>query len=243
LASLLTVAGSRIALVPNRTYVFGRSPECDVPVDDGMCSRQHARVTVGATGRTVVVEDLKSRNGTYVNGERITGRTLLTDGCRLQIGATIYLLSLLEEPQAAEDVLLETGTLAWDQFAPGVTRRRGAVRVPKEERADFSGQLASFPLIDVLNILNRSGRSGTLFVETCDRRARIEIREGQIHNASCGDLRDFDALFHLSKERAGFFWLIETDANCRRTMFGSTDAVLLDLCRTLDEDAATDPTR
>ncbi len=243
MASLLTVAGSRIALVSNRTYVFGRSQDCDVPVDDGMCSREHARITVGTTGQTVVVEDMDSRNGTYVNSARITGRTLLTDGCRLQIGATIYLLSLLEEPRAAQNVLLETGTLAWDQFAPGITRDRGVVRTVNQDKAEFSGQLASFPVIDVLSILNRAARNGTLYVETAEHRARIEIRDGEIHNAVCGEAMDFDALFIMSKERSGFFWLIESDAACKRTMFGSTDHILLDLCRTIDEDAATDPTR
>src|SRR5678815_7892 len=48
--------------------VIGRSPECQIVVDDASISRQHARLRIG---ETCVLTDLGSRNGTLVRGERL----------------------------------------------------------------------------------------------------------------------------------------------------------------------------
>lgn len=50
--------------------IVGRSASCDLAIDNGRLSRQHAKLTL--TGRTLVVEDLDSTNGTFVNNKKIT---------------------------------------------------------------------------------------------------------------------------------------------------------------------------
>ena len=49
--------------------VLGRHPDCDVVLDVGAVSRQHARIT--KSGEDYLVEDLQSRNGTFLNGARV----------------------------------------------------------------------------------------------------------------------------------------------------------------------------
>jgi pSer/pThr/pTyr-binding forkhead associated (FHA) protein len=66
--------------------LVGRLPECDVMIDDALVSRMHARISV--RDQSVVVEDLHSTNGVYVNGARITHSALLREGDRLLIGTT-----------------------------------------------------------------------------------------------------------------------------------------------------------
>jgi pSer/pThr/pTyr-binding forkhead associated (FHA) protein len=68
------------------SLLAGRLPECDVMIDDGLVSRMHARISV--RDDSVVVEDLHSTNGVYVNGARITHSALLREGDRLLIGTT-----------------------------------------------------------------------------------------------------------------------------------------------------------
>jgi pSer/pThr/pTyr-binding forkhead associated (FHA) protein len=68
------------------SMLIGRLPECDVMIDDGLVSRMHARVSV--RDDSVVVEDLHSTNGVYVNGTRITHSALLREGDRLLVGTT-----------------------------------------------------------------------------------------------------------------------------------------------------------
>jgi len=74
------------------SILVGRLPECDVMVDDGLVSRMHARISV--RGDSVVVEDLHSTNGIYVNGARVTHSAILREGDRLLFGTTE--LSLFE---------------------------------------------------------------------------------------------------------------------------------------------------
>ncbi|HEY4235224.1 MAG TPA: SpoIIE family protein phosphatase [Lacipirellulaceae bacterium] len=68
--------------------VIGRSNDCEVPLDVAAVSRRHAAV-LRAEGR-YFIEDLESRNGTYLNEQRIVDRTPLRDGDELLIcGQTI----------------------------------------------------------------------------------------------------------------------------------------------------------
>ena len=76
----------RIRLRP-QGHVFGRSEDADVYIDDPYASEFHARV--GTQNEGVVVHDLGSTNGTYVNGRRITTPTSVTRGDPVQIGKTI----------------------------------------------------------------------------------------------------------------------------------------------------------
>lgn len=64
-------AGERYRLVKERT-IIGRHPGCDIVVDSGAVSRQHAAVVYDEGQHWL--EDLGSRNGTFVNGQRLAER-------------------------------------------------------------------------------------------------------------------------------------------------------------------------
>ncbi len=77
-------AGRSIAVKKN-TLLIGRAEECDVrPLSEDV-SRRHAAVHVGPAD--VWVEDLGSRNGTFVNGARITAKTKVVSGDLIRVGA------------------------------------------------------------------------------------------------------------------------------------------------------------
>jgi pSer/pThr/pTyr-binding forkhead associated (FHA) protein len=68
--------------------ILGREQgSADVVLDDPGVSRRHARVLPKNGG--VIVEDLGSSNGTYVNGQRIAGPVELGAGDEVQLGATV----------------------------------------------------------------------------------------------------------------------------------------------------------
>ncbi|MGB5701648.1 MAG: FHA domain-containing protein [Polyangiales bacterium] len=64
--------------------VVGRGSVCHVTIDDPMLSRRHARIDLSAS--EPVIEDLRSRNGTQLNGRPLHGRATLRDGDRIRIG-------------------------------------------------------------------------------------------------------------------------------------------------------------
>jgi hypothetical protein len=70
---------------------IGRHPDSDVPVAwDGEASRLHAELERIA-GEWTVVDDGRSRNGTFLNGERVLGRRLLADRDVIRVGRTLLL--------------------------------------------------------------------------------------------------------------------------------------------------------
>ena len=83
-----------VHLLGKRTTI-GRTPDNDVPIDAEFISRHHA-VALRAGGKTVI-EDLNSTNGTYVNGQRISRRTL-KDGDLVMLGKTEFRFSVSKAP-------------------------------------------------------------------------------------------------------------------------------------------------
>jgi DNA-binding winged helix-turn-helix (wHTH) protein len=76
----------QIPLLPGENLV-GRDAEARVAIDLGRVSRKHARILVGA-GR-VVLEDLASKNGTFVRGRRIADPVDLEDGDEIGVGPAV----------------------------------------------------------------------------------------------------------------------------------------------------------
>jgi hypothetical protein len=68
--------------------VIGRDPAASISVPFPQTSWQHARLTV--TAARVSIEDLGSKNGTYVRGQRITAPTDLTDGDDVLMGTARF---------------------------------------------------------------------------------------------------------------------------------------------------------
>jgi hypothetical protein len=79
-------APKRFALT-KKTITVGRGTHCDLQILTHFVSREHARLTV--TGSAVVIEDLGSRNGVYVNAVRVD-RHALQQGDLLTIGETQF---------------------------------------------------------------------------------------------------------------------------------------------------------
>lgn len=77
---------------------IGRSREADIPLLDDKVSRVHAGIRL--SDGEFYLKDLKSRNGTYVNGQRVEDTVKIKAGDRIQIGATIF---VLEAASTAED--------------------------------------------------------------------------------------------------------------------------------------------
>jgi DNA-binding winged helix-turn-helix (wHTH) protein len=82
----LVSRGRHIALNAGENKI-GRDPASAVWLDHAGVSRLHARVLV--SDGEVTLEDLRSKNGTHVAGERLTDRVILRDGDRIDIGSEV----------------------------------------------------------------------------------------------------------------------------------------------------------
>ncbi len=89
---------SRLVLRPGE-YLIGRAEDAAIRVEANLVSRQHARLTIDHDHARV--EDLGSSNGTFVNGQPVTGSTRIVPGQRVEVGSAIIELRRL-------DALLDT---------------------------------------------------------------------------------------------------------------------------------------
>ncbi len=82
--ALVSPSGDRrFALPEGSTLVLGREPTSDLPIFDPGVSRRHAEVR--AVGESMFVQDLSSRNGTWLNGQRV-GRAQVNIGDLVSFG-------------------------------------------------------------------------------------------------------------------------------------------------------------
>src|SRR4029079_13485978 len=85
--------GSRVVDLPEGVEVtFGRSRGATVYVEREKVSRMHGRMK--RTGDEIEVEDLGSRNGTRVNGEKIEGKIKITTGDEISIGPIVAIVGV-----------------------------------------------------------------------------------------------------------------------------------------------------
>lgn len=68
-------------------FLIGREPGCDLQLEQDLVSRRHARLRESADG--LVIEDLGSMNGVFVNERRIREPTLLAHGDTIAIGTEL----------------------------------------------------------------------------------------------------------------------------------------------------------
>lgn len=76
----------------NDPVIIGRHPDCDVHIDDGSVSRHHAQVTFD--GGQYYLQDLNSRNGTFLNDQQIHHSTKLLDQSEIRICETTLTFSI-----------------------------------------------------------------------------------------------------------------------------------------------------
>ncbi len=76
-----------------KEMTIGRDPSCEYPLNYPMISWRHAKLS--RTDRGIEIEDLDSRNGTFVDGKRISGRVLLQTGSSVGLGS--FRFNLLDD--------------------------------------------------------------------------------------------------------------------------------------------------
>ena len=95
----LVWAGGRAALTDGE-YVLGRDPDLELFLDAHDVSRRHARISI--TGNEATIEDLDSKNGTFVSDRRIESATRLVDGASICIGSVRLTLTAVRNRGSTE---------------------------------------------------------------------------------------------------------------------------------------------
>ena len=141
--------GGEFPLRANREIVIGRSSDLDMVLVEDMVSRKHAKIVTSE--ENVVIQDLGSTNGTFVNGEKIK-KARLKEGDRILIGTSILKLVLKAEGASAADE-----AAAKDALALAASQKRSD--------STMSGRIEDVPVPDLLQLFQTSKRSGVLVIK------------------------------------------------------------------------------
>jgi len=102
----------KILTIQGQGQIIGRGEGSHIIIDDKALSRKHVRTW--ATPEGLVVEDLGSTNGTFVNGQRISSPVRLSRGDTLQLGADIT-LTVQSVQGDGDDTVLESASSGYEK--------------------------------------------------------------------------------------------------------------------------------
>jgi pSer/pThr/pTyr-binding forkhead associated (FHA) protein len=144
--------GGVLPLQRGRSILVGRQQDSDLVIADDLVSRRHARLAF--EGEELVVEDLGSTNGTYLNGARVT-RARVLEGDRLLVGGSIMKVVADDRPGA-----------------------EAAARPPEKATRAMQGSIEDVPLRDLLQLFATGRRSGVLVIERAGHEAELQVDKG-----------------------------------------------------------------
>jgi len=176
--------GGEYPLEPDNEIVIGRGGELEIVLVEDMVSRKHA--TIRMRDNKILIEDLGSTNGTFVNGQRIN-KTTLKENDRVLIGTSIMKLV---------------------STASGAAFKNDSN--PSANATSMSGNLNEMSLSQLLTTMSQSRKGGILEVQNEDNEGKIYLRDGKLYYALLNnndDLGPEKALFRMLAWEEGSFFL------------------------------------
>ncbi|MBN8554804.1 MAG: FHA domain-containing protein [Deltaproteobacteria bacterium] len=258
-------AGEKFVLEENKRYIFGRDQSADLCLPEKKISRRHASLYWDSKRGEIVLEDLSSLNGSYVNGQAIAKPQRLKNKDRIQIGS--YLIQL----EVTEDVSSDSSIFNLSQpsfFSSSVPRKTDPGFLTFEESSSgdrnrdsfsetggrlISGKLQELPLADLLQMLSTTKKSGRLVVSkkkigqvpkanstTDENIASLYLRDGDLLYVDYKGLYNEEAFFAILNWVSGYFALFPyRDFDFQPVMEMPLEALLLEGFRRLDEARAS----
>jgi len=219
--------GGEFPLKREKQIVIGRSSELDVVLAEDMVSRKHAKIST--QGGKIVIEDLGSTNGTFVNGEKIK-QARLKEGDRILIGTSI--LRLVPQMNNAQELDEGEARQKLEQAAAAHAAQSSG------KASLMAGSIQEIPLPDLLQLLHTAKKTGVLIVKHTQE-GRIYLRQGRVYyaviddNHSLGPDKSLNRL--LTWEVADFELRPAEPQSFPVELDSSTEALLMNAMRLLDE--------
>ncbi|MDP2345449.1 MAG: FHA domain-containing protein [Deltaproteobacteria bacterium] len=217
--------GGEYPLPSEKEIVIGRGGELDIVLVEDMVSRKHAKLTT-QQGK-IVIQDLGSTNGTFVNGEKIK-RARLKEGDRVLIGTSILKLIAASESSNVGATKEE------------LNAELDAIGRRQQHKTDItSGDIAELPLPDILTLLSTNKKTGVLMVKNEDHEGRVYLKGGRIFYAILDEndeLGPLKALFRMIALETGTYALAPpTNEEFMLELEEPTDQLVADAVRQSNE--------
>lgn len=209
-------------------WTVGRDPTNSLVLNDIKVSRRHA--VVRWEGDHFVVRDMGSRNGTFVDGERID-QMMLDDGNIIRIGDSEFLVRIAAQKMVEEELFnqqrqmasLETHMDMEDEF--------------RIHDKGFSGSLKTLSMVEIIQTIMQFGKDGLLRICDYDDLVVAEafFVSGEVVHAEFDTNKGLGAMFDMMKLDEGVFEFQNEIPAPERTISQSTMSILMESCRRMDE--------
>ena len=204
---------------PGGRIAIGRGKDCELVLFTDSASRRHAEVY--PEGADFYVRDLGSKNGTYLNGEKLERAHELRPGDRIGVGSCAITFCRIE------------GSLA--SFLSDPAGHETVVFSRSAAREVFRGELAEIPIFVVLQMLEMGHKSGVLEVATDAGPAHLWLADGQPVHAETEKARGMDAALAIVGATRGGFQFGAGEQPPAHSLAGSMTELLLEASRQIDE--------
>lgn len=216
--------GGVVPVDPGCQLLVGRQPGADVLLAEDLVSRRHA--CISRSGDEVVLEDLGSTNGTFLNGVRVQ-RARIVEGDRVLVGESVFTLAALDPARRADAT--EVRTLI----------ERAIVTAERRPASAIQGRIDEVRLHDLLQLLSTARKSGVLAIRRDGHTAEVRLERGHVVCATLDlreDMSPYKVLFRLFDWTSGQFELRPgPDETGAKPVAHSTDALLMEVARHMDE--------
>lgn len=249
-------AGAKHAIEADRRYIIGRDDQADITLAEKKISRRHATLIWSKETNEVLIEDLNSLNGTYVNEEVIARATVLKDGDRIQIGSFLMEIKVPEDSSVV-DLVSASKPL---QTAPRMRSTNPAKPEDDDEESLrktggrlISGRLEELSLPDLLQMLATTKKSGRLVISkkkiislpkpsqtTGSDTGSLYLQNGELLHVEFNGMINEEAFFEILPWERGYFALFpHHHFEFHRMVEMPVEALLLEGFRRLDEQRAS----
>jgi pSer/pThr/pTyr-binding forkhead associated (FHA) protein len=217
--------GGVVPIEASRPMLLGRQQGSDLLLPEELVSRRHARLAY--EGDELVLEDLGSTNGTYLNGVRVT-RARVTEGDRILVGQSILKVVPRDAAPAPSAEEVRAGL------------ERASVTAEPRRAAAMQGRIEEVPLPDLLQLFGTSRKSGLLVVQGTGHAAEVRLDKGRVVGCAIDgreDLAPEKSFYRLLAWSSGHFELkpAAPASPGHRPIAESMEALLMEGMRQHDE--------
>jgi pSer/pThr/pTyr-binding forkhead associated (FHA) protein len=194
-----------VKLDTSRSYTIGRDGKNHVVLPSNKISRLHAEVYwhKGAFW----IEDQRSRNGTYVNGKRIT-REQLKDRDEIDISRYMITFRAFKNKKELKAELEKAGA--------GIQE---STQIMPIAEGKISGVIGEIPIGELLGLLVKNSKTGVFKVWTENQEAEIDLLEGEVIHAEVGSSVIGEMAFeHILGLEEGRFHFEQCVVTCPQTI-------------------------
>ncbi|HUK82558.1 MAG TPA: DUF4388 domain-containing protein [Verrucomicrobiae bacterium] len=211
--------GREFPLPPDLDLMIGRASDADLLLLDDKVSLNHAKIST--KGEKIVITDLRSRNGTIVNGQRVTTAEL----------------------KKGDEIIIGPSTLKLVAFSDTLPRtvrgQEAAAESAGQHHALMAGSIHEIRLPDLLQLLSNSSKSGVLTIHSGQAIGSIYLSNGQVYYAAIEGnfaVRPYKALFRMFCWTEGTFELgPPQERSVAEEITDPTTSLLLEGMRQVDE--------